>query len=273
MRGVTLQKWEAVKIIQPPAYFFFLARFFATFGIGGALHTRFSASLNGINGSSCSFRSTNFFEGLFMKEKKKANIGMVTVKTARGVPQHIAASMGRTIFRYAYLEGLLLKIYCDLMEISIKQGRIAVKLPSAKQCAPNIRLLLKFHKINLDSISFSSLGKKIERAEIARNTLAHSMVLDTGPAYLLQVVRGSWDLGQEYEPVSRVLVPEGVPLKREFLQKQRRFVEEAIKAVHILHHKASVALRTLHEKRRKGGALDRRLHPQTDSKCRIQPQA
>ncbi len=198
-----------------------------------------------------------------MIKNKRANIGTILLPVARGIPQHIAASIGRTIVRHTYLETVLACILCDLLEISVGQGRVAAKLPPAKRCGQHIQILLKFHKIDLRSVSFTALAKTLDRAEIARNTLAHSIIVRSGRSYLLQLVRGTWDLGQEFESVSRALIPEGKPLNRAFLQLQRKLVEDAIHSSERLRRKVQSALKALHEKRHKGGALDRRRNHQT----------
>ena len=51
------------------------------------------------------------------------------VPVAEGLPSQIAAHIGVTLARHAYLDWVLGQVMYSLMEISIKQGRVIMKLP------------------------------------------------------------------------------------------------------------------------------------------------
>ena len=48
---------------------------------------------------------------------------------AAGLPREVAAAVGDVVARHTYLDWVLGQVMYDLMEISIKQGRVIMKLP------------------------------------------------------------------------------------------------------------------------------------------------
>lgn len=199
--------------------------------------------------------------GVAMK-KKRALFTSRMLPVAKTLPQGKAASIGRTLMRYAYLEWRLAYIVYRLLGISIKQGRVAVKLPQSRACINIIEDLLAFLGV-ITNFNFRQLGKKLEAAERARNVLAHSVYQVDGKTILVQVVRGSWELDQEFEPVKRVLQPESKVLDVAFLSMQRRLVEHAIMATEELAEFVEKTLAELNDKRRTEPHWDRRKASKT----------
>lgn len=190
--------------------------------------------------------------------KKKAYFQSRLLPVAHPLKSSIAASIGRTVTRHSYLEWVQAKIIHKLMEISIKQGRLAVRVPPPGKYGDLVQNLLEFQKITID-FSFNQLGRKLERADRARNALAHSVYIKDGDKTYIQLVTGAWEFPQDVLPVKRALVPETPLVNRAFLDKQRKAVEAALKAVLELQRIVQDALHALHEKRRTANEWNRRL--------------
>jgi hypothetical protein len=191
--------------------------------------------------------------------KKVAKFEMRILPVPKSVPQSIAASIGRTLTRHSYLEFLQLRCLYILLEISIKQARLAVKVPRPHSYVALVESLFEFHRIQID-FPFSKLRGALDKADIARNILAHSVISKDGNKFRIQIVRGSWELPEEYESVNRVLLPETPILNRAFLSKQRNDVEDAIKFTLILVRNVHDAMSALHNKCRTEADWNRR-HP------------
>jgi hypothetical protein len=173
------------------------------------------------------------------------------------LPQGKAASIGRTLTRFAYLEWRMAKTIYTLLGISIKQGRAAVRLPQLRATLGIAQDLLTFLRVRVN-FDFKRLGKLLDEAERARNVLAHSLFVRDGKNIYVQVVRGSWDFGQHVESASRTLNPEMKVVDRAFLSVQRQHVEVAIKAADLLGRVIAAILTELNERRGNTPALDRR---------------
>lgn len=186
-----------------------------------------------------------------------------TQPIAQSLPSGVAASIGRTIVRYTYLESILAGCIHKLLEISIKQGRVAVKLPLAHGYQKLFQTLLQYHGVYSQTLNteLTKFGKILLAAETARNIFAHSLIIkhkDTGRLHI-QVVRGDWDLqDQQAFSVNRALQPETQILDRTYLRKRRAEVEAAIKAAQHLATVVAQIMRALNEKRRTQSDLDRR---------------
>src|SRR5688500_10227083 len=173
----------------------------------------------------------------------------------RSLPSSIAASIGRSLTRHSYLEWLMAKCLHTLLEISIKQGRIAFRLPRPHAFAGMVKDLLSFHHIHI-TFDFAKLTRTLDAADRARNILAHSVLLKHEGKVKIQIVAGSWDFPQDVEPVKRSIHPETPVVDRTFLSEKRKAVENGIKMVSYLERYLRAAMNTLHDIRRKGGAPD-----------------
>jgi hypothetical protein len=193
-----------------------------------------------------------------------------------GLPSNIAASIGRTLVRHTYMESLQRKVLNLLLEISIKQSRLVVRIPQPKQFPNLVQTLLQYHGLYPKvKINYNDLGAAIDAADRARNALAHSLILKNpqGPGYLIQLVRGSWELDQDVFSVTRALQPQTVALHRAYLSARRKEVEKAIIGMRNLLALISATMKALHEKRRTEAAWDRRRRPQSGNTPQGQPQA
>lgn len=195
---------------------------------------------------------------------------MGTLPQAYPLKPSIATSIGRTVARHAYLDSVLASILYSLLSISVKQGRVAIRMPPARSYAQTIEKLFRYLKI--DTIyNFNSLGRKLDAADRARNILAHSLYLDDKDSgkVRIQIVVGSWELGENVESEPRAITPETPIVDRAFLSKKRAAVEAAIKRAQKLQLVTGYALATLNKKRRTQAEWNRRHHPQTGSSTPI----
>jgi hypothetical protein len=171
----------------------------------------------------------------------------------RPLPAALASAIGQIVAREAYLEWLLGQVMYDLMEISIKQGRVILKFPRPGQYIAAIRDLYDFHEIT-PSMSLEDLSRKLDVADRTRNVLTRSVYMRAhGRKADIVIARSPWDPGPggESQPEAQ-LVDEG------FLDHCRKNVEAAVEAAEKFQASTDELLRKLNERRRTQADLDRR---------------
>ncbi|HUL96625.1 MAG TPA: hypothetical protein VLT89_11465 [Usitatibacter sp.] len=179
----------------------------------------------------------------------------------------MAAQIGHIIARHSYLEWVQSNLVHAIMQISIKQGRVAVKLSRPKQYPNDIAALLSFHHIYVPDSVFplNNYGRKLDRAERARNMFAHCIFVrdPENRKVRIQLVRGTRDdiTDPEAYPVFRAVNPECPYLTDHLVTENRQFVEEAIAATFELGAIVDNALQASNDKRRQLVLMDRRRHP------------
>ena len=185
---------------------------------------------------------------------KAATLNPALVPLTHGLPTPIAASIGLTLTRHAYLDWVLGQVMYSLMEISVKQGRVILKLPRPRQYVATVKDLYAFHGLQA-RYDFEGLAAKLEAAERTRRILGRSVYLrDTAArARRILLARGMWDAGPGGESQ-----PEAQVVDRGFLARRRKDVEDAIGRAERLRFLTDRLLRALHEKRRGRHGLDRR---------------
>jgi len=185
---------------------------------------------------------------------KPAMFNTDLVPLTQPLPAAIAAAIGATLVRHAYLDWVLGQVMYSLMEISIRQGRVILKLPRPRQYIAAVRDLYAFHELQAD-FNFEQLARRLETAERARAILTRSAYMrDTASRTLrIQIARSLWDPGPGGETQ-----PEAEALDRRFLAARRKEVEDAVRAAERLRALTDQQLRALHELRRKRPRLDRR---------------
>jgi hypothetical protein len=171
----------------------------------------------------------------------------------KALPAPIAGAIGQIVARQAYLEWLLGQVMYDLMEISIKQGRVILKLPRPGQFIAAIRDLYDFHGIT-PAMSLEDLSRKLDVADRTRNVLTRSAYMRArGKAGEIVLARGPWDSGPGSESQ-----PEAQLVDEDFLASCRKSVEAAVTAAEKLQSTTDELLLKLHERRRTQAELDRR---------------
>ena len=186
--------------------------------------------------------------------RKSAMFSTDLVPLTQPLPASIAASIGTTLARLAYLDWVLGQVMYSLMEISIKQGRVILKLPRPRQYIAAVQDLFDFHRIGAD-FDFERLAKRLEVAERVRALLTRSTYMrEMGSREpRIQLARALWDPGPGGE-----VQPEAQRVDRAFLAARRKEVEAAITAAERLRALINRELRAMHEARRKSARLDRR---------------
>ncbi len=169
------------------------------------------------------------------------------------LPDALAAGIGNAIARHAYLDWLLGQVMYDLMEISIRQGRVIMKLPRPRIFIAAVKELFEFHGLEAN-FDFDDLAGKLEIADCARRELTRSVFMrDTNSDKLsVQIVRSPWDPGPGGD-----LQPEAQALDAKFLAAKRKELDDAVKAAQKLRALTDKLLLDSHERRARPG-FDRR---------------
>jgi hypothetical protein len=170
----------------------------------------------------------------------------------KALPAAIAGTIGQIVAREAYLEWVLGQVMYDLMEISIKQGRVILKYPRPGQYVAAIRDLYDFHGIE-PAVSLEDLSRKLDVADRTRNVLTRSVYMRGAKSTDLVIARSPWDPGPGGESQ-----PETQAVDEEFLDNCRKNVDAAVAAAEKFMATTDDLLRKLHERRRTQRTLDRR---------------
>lgn len=175
------------------------------------------------------------------------------------IPSAVAEAVGRGIARHTYLEWILGQVLYSLLEISIKQGRKVVQRPTPAAYAAAVQGLFAFHKLD-SAFDFADLARRVERADAARDALAHSVYMQdvNSRKPKLHLVHGSWAREGDYERMARDAWPEAPVIDRALLGKLRKDIEDAVARAEKLRDHTDGLLRKLHEKRRTDPKRDRR---------------
>jgi hypothetical protein len=169
------------------------------------------------------------------------------------LPAEIAAGVGAIVQRHSYLDWVLGQVMYSLMEISIKQGRVIMKLPRPRVFVTAVKELFEFHGLE-PRFDFDALAQNLELADCAVRELARSVYMrDTDSASLsIHLARSPWDPGPGGE-----LQPESQRVDAKLLAAKRREVEDAVKGAEKLRGLTDRMLRESHRRRAKPG-YDRR---------------
>jgi hypothetical protein len=167
----------------------------------------------------------------------------------KALPVEIAAAVGTIVQRHAYLDWLLGQVMYDLMEISIKQGRVIMKLPRPRVYATAVRELFEFHGLE-PRYDFDAFVHALELADCAAREVTRSIYMHDGKQVF--VARSPWDPGPGGE-----VQPESQRVDARFLAAKKKEVEDAVKAAEKLRALTDKMLRESHRKRARPG-FDRR---------------
>jgi len=185
--------------------------------------------------------------------KKQMTFNALLEPLADDLPVELASAIGATVARETYLDWVLGQVMYDLMEISIKQGRVIMKLPRPKVYIAAVKELFEFHTLKA-KFDFDDLAEKLELADCAVRELTRSVYMrDTSSRKVrIELVRSPWDPGPGGDQQ-----PEAQPLDDKFLAKRRKEVDDAVKSAEKLHALTDKLLRESHAKRARPG-FDRR---------------
>jgi hypothetical protein len=178
------------------------------------------------------------------------NAAFEPVTTA--LPPAVAAAVGEIVARHGYLDWVLGQVMYDLMEISVKQGRVIMKLPRPRVYVTAVRELFEFHRI-AGRFDFDAFATRLEAAHIACREVTRSVYMrDSSEPGVVHVVRSPWDPGPGGE-----MQPEAQRADAKYLAARRKQVEDAVKAAEKLRGLTDRLLRDSHAKRLRPG-FDRR---------------
>jgi hypothetical protein len=179
------------------------------------------------------------------------------VPLSLGLPAQFAASVGVTLARHAYLDWVLGQVMYSLMEISIKQGRVIMKLPRPSHYIAAVKDLFAFHGLKT-VFDFEALERRLETSERTRNLLTRSVYMrdSSSKQVMIHLARSPWDPGPGGETQ-----PEAQRVDRKFLGSRRKEVDDAVRNAEKLQALANRELRKMHELRRKRPGLNRRKSP------------
>ncbi|MEP7068095.1 MAG: hypothetical protein ABI789_02595 [Usitatibacter sp.] len=185
--------------------------------------------------------------------KKSTTFNSALEPLTQPLPAETAAAVGSIVQRHAYLDWLLGQVMYDLMEISVKQGRVIMKLPRPRVFIAAVKELFEFHGLEA-KFDFVDLARKLELADCVVRELTRSIYMrDTNSDELaIQLVRSPWDPGPGGD-----LQPEAQPLVARFLTSKRKEVDDAVKAAEKLRALTDKLLLDSHERRARPG-YDRR---------------
>ena len=169
------------------------------------------------------------------------------------LPASVAGAIGQVVAREAYIEWVLGQVMYDLMEISIKQGRVILKYPRPGQYIAAIRDLYDFHGIT-PALSLEDLSRKLDVADRTRNVLTRSVYMRSrGKGAQVVITRSPWDPGPGGESQ-----PEAQLVDEDFLARCRDSIEAAVEAAESLQKSTDDLLHKLHDRRRTQKDFDRR---------------
>ncbi len=186
--------------------------------------------------------------------KKTDMFNSALVPLSHGLPSPIAASIGVTLARHGYLDWVLGQVMYSLMEISVKQGRVIMKMPRPAHYIAAVRDLFGFHGLET-GYDFDDLCRRLDTAERSRNMLMRSVYMrDTNSKGIqVQLVRSAWDPGPGGETQA-----ESQRVDRKFLARRRKDVDDAVRAAEKLQSITNKLLRKMHEMRRNRPGFNRR---------------
>jgi hypothetical protein len=189
-----------------------------------------------------------------VKSRRSGAFNSALVPISTGLPAGIAANIGVTLGRHAYLDWVLGQVMYSLMEISIKQGRVIMKMPRPAHYVAAITDLFAFHGLQTP-YDFDDLCRRLDVADRSRNVLTRSVYMrDTdSKALKVQLARSPWDPGPGGETQ-----PETQLVDRRFLARRRKDVDDAVRAAEKLQAITDKLLRKMHELRRSRPGLNRR---------------
>lgn len=174
-------------------------------------------------------------------------------RPARGLPSPIAASLGRLIARWSYLEWLLAQVLYQMCGVGPKIGRVAMPPPRASDYPARLQQVASILKLDLSPFPWSAYEKTLRELKEERDRFAHSIWLkDRGEkAYRIQDVRGSWQPDPTMPSVSKRIMPHGRTVTSAELNAIRRRIEGAIKNARELSRFVSISLQVAAQNRQR----------------------
>ncbi len=147
------------------------------------------------------------------------------------LPDAYAAAIGKVVTHWAYLERLLNTIAYQLLNVSPKHGRVAVRSPRADDMVTMIGQLMTLEKVTT-TVDLPVVINAVRALKNGRDLIAHNVwVIDpeTG-SLLVQNLSGNWKPDPAGPKISRRITPEAVELGPEELAELKGAIEAACQA-------------------------------------------
>lgn len=169
--------------------------------------------------------------------RRKPAVNTALEPLGRPLPDEAAAAVGALVARHAYLDWVLGQVMYNLMEISIKQGRVIMKLPRPRVYIAAVKDLLEFHRLNA-KFDFDDLAEKLEAADSARREVTRSIYMIDSDSGAIHLSRSPWDPGPGGDTQ-----PESQALDGSYLAGKRKAIDEAVDAAEKLRARVDKLLR------------------------------
>lgn len=161
---------------------------------------------------------------------------------AQPLDAELALAVGTLVAHCTYLDWVLGQVMYNLMEISMKQGRVIMKLPRPRVYIAAVKELLEFHKLDA-RFDFDSLAKKLEDADCARREITRSIyMIDIGTG-AIHLSRSPWDPGPGGD-----MQPESQALDARYVATRSKDIEHAVSAAEKLRALVDKLLREKHRR-------------------------
>lgn len=174
------------------------------------------------------------------------------VREAKGLPNDIAASLGRMISRFSLLEIILSRVMYDLAGVGPKVGRVSMGAPRVGDYPRRMQQLAEILDIDLSPFPWNEYKKTLENLKAERDVFAHSVWLiniETGK-HIIQDTSGVWPAAPNTKPLSKKIMPQGRVVTPDDLRKLRKDIDMAIEQARSLRRFVAMMLQTYVERRR-----------------------
>jgi hypothetical protein len=149
-------------------------------------------------------------------------------KVARGLPNQIAAGIGRIIALWSEQEVMMQLILKNATGTQIKTARIALRQPAIEEY-PTVLQDVLFVEGLAPRQNIRQLGKQLKDAKERRDLLAHSLWVRDSGELGIQWIRGTPD-HKPWEPrVTRKMRPQFKPMDATYLRETREMISATLK--------------------------------------------
>lgn len=175
---------------------------------------------------------------------RKSRINTALEPLAEPLEAELALAVGTMVARCTYLDWVLGQVMYNLMEISMKQGRVIMKLPRPRVYIAAVKELLEFHRLG-PAFNFESLARKLEDADCARREITRSVYMADSGTGAVHLVRSPWDPGPGGD-----LQRESQALDSRYFATKAKDIEHAVTAAERLRETVDTLLRNKHRRRK-----------------------
>ena len=175
---------------------------------------------------------------------------MRTLPIINDLPGPILAGIGRVIILWAHQEHLLRTIIYSLLNLSPKQGRIAVRSPRVEDVITMIKHLILVEDIKVDGFDFQGFTIELKRLEKWRDKLSHGIWAfhPETKKYVVQDTAGIWKPSPHKPKVSKRISPEGIAVTEDQLSKLIKAISLTISETSILYFQIETIRQTSPQK-------------------------